>query len=231
VSSRRRSLLHSCPGAWQLTAGVTLAAALFGRLDAQDAQPVRLQATLSPDSSQNGSRAPIVRSENLLGGDSRWLAALRSGLPVRLHYRVEVWRSREGWFDVFVRQAEWDVLVRHEPLLDQYTLLTFAGASRQERRYATLDALGAALAFAYQVNVRPAEEGRYYYAASLQVSTLSDSDLDELERFLAGDLRREAQGGENLGDALGRGATRFLLRLAGLPSLRLEAQSDRFVVR
>jgi hypothetical protein len=201
------------------------------QITAQEPQPVRLTVTLSPDSAPNGARAPFVRSENLLGGDSRWLAALRSGLPVRLHYRVEVWRSREGWFDIFERQAEWDVLVRHEPLLDQYTLLTFAGAARQERRYATLDALGAALAFAYQVTVRPSEEGRYYYAASLQVSTLSDSDLDELERFLAGDAQRENRGGEKLGDALGRGATRFLLRLAGLPSLRLEARSDRFVVR
>jgi hypothetical protein len=231
VSSRRRSLLHSLRGVWRLAAGVTLAASPLPRLHAQEAQPVRLLVTLSPDSSQNGARAPVVRSENLLAGDSRWLSALRSGLPVRLHYRVEVWRSREGWFDVFARQAEWDLLVRHEPLLDQYTLLTFAGASRQERRYATLDALGAALAFAYQVNVRPTEGGRYYYAASLQVSTLSDSDLDELERFLAGDLQREAKGGENLGDALGRGATRFLLRLAGLPSLRLEARSDRFEAR
>ena len=230
MSSRRCSLFHGYRRAWQLAAGVAFSAAPLQRLEAQEAHPVRLYVTLSPDSSQNGARAPIVRSESLLGGDSRWLAALRSGLPVRLHYRVEVWRSREGWFDIFVRQAEWDLLVRHEPLLDQYTLLTFAGASRQERRYATLDALGAALAFAYQVNVRPTEEGRYYYAASLQVSTLSDSDLDELERFLAGDLRREAKGRENLGDALGRGATRFLLRLAGLPSLRLEARSDQFVV-
>jgi hypothetical protein len=144
---------------------------------------------------------------------------------------VEVWRSRDGWFDTFARQAEWDVLVQHEPLLDQYTLLTFAGAARQERRYATLDALGAALAFAYQVNVRPAEQGRYYYAASLQVSTLSDSDLDELEKFLTGDLGRRGDGGGNFGDALGREATRFLLRLAGLPSLRLEARSERFEVR
>jgi hypothetical protein len=167
----------------------------------------------------------------MLAGNNRWLSALRSGLPVRLHYRIEVWRSRGAWFDTFERQFEWDVLVRHEPLLDQYTLLTFVGASRQERRYATLDALGAALAFAYQVNVRPQEAGRYYYAASLQVSTLSDSDLDELERFLAGDLEPAEERGENLGDALGRGATRFLLRLAGLPSLRLEARSPHFSVR
>jgi hypothetical protein len=219
-----------------LGGGACLVAAMLSavpgkRLDAQAAAVVRLHVTLTPDSTSGGARAPVVRSENLLAGDSRWLTALRSGLPVRMHYRVEVWRSREGWFDTFTRQAEWDLLVRHEPLLDQYTLLTFAGANRQERRYATLDALGAALAFAYQINIRPADEGRYYYAASLQVSTLSDSDLDELERFLAGNGARTARGSENLGDALGRGATRFLLRLAGLPSLRLEARSEQFSVR
>jgi hypothetical protein len=218
-------------GGWAVALSTLIAGAAAHPLPAQDAQGVRLRVALAQDSTPSGARAPIVRSENLLGGNSRWLAALRSGLPVRLHYRVEVWRSREGWFDTFARQAEWDVLVRHEPLLDQYTLLTFVGAARQERRYATLDALGAALAFAYQVNVRPNEEGRYYYAASLQVSTLSDSDLDELERFLAGDLGRATEGEEDLGDALGRGATRFLLRLAGLPSLRLEARSERFSVR
>jgi hypothetical protein len=214
-----------------LLLGTLLTVTLLRPLVSQDLPGVRLHITLAQDSTPSGARAPIVRSENLLGANSRWLSALRSGLPLRLHYRVEVWRSRDGWFDSYARQAEWDLLVRHEPLLDQYTLLTFVGARRQERRYATLDALGAALAFAYQVNIRPSESGRYYYAASLQVSTLSDSDLDELERFLAGDLERAADDGENLGDVLGRGATRFLLRLAGLPSLRLEAQSDRFSVR
>jgi uncharacterized protein DUF4390 len=220
VSFQRRELL--------LALGTVLGASVGQPLAAQDG--VRLLVTLAQDSTPSGARAPIVRSQNLIAGNNRWLSALRSGLPVRLHYRVEVWRSRDGWFDTFARQAEWDVLVRHEPLLDQYTLLTFVGAARQERRYATLDALGAALAFAYQVNVRPTEQGRYYYAASLQVSTLSDSDLDELERFLTGDLGRRGEGG-NFGDALGREATRFLLRLAGLPSLRLEARSERFEVR
>jgi hypothetical protein len=215
--------------------GCTLAIAchLVGQrpLAAQEPGDVRLLISLASDSSPNGSRAPIVRSENMLGPNSRWLSALRSGLPVRLHYRVEVWHSRGAWFDAFERQAEWDVLVRHEPLLDQYTLVTFVGAARQERRYATIDALGAAVAFAYQVNVRPVEPGRYYYAASLQVTTLSDSDLDELERYLGGDIGRAAERDGNLGDALGREATRFLLRLAGLPSLRLEARSAPFSVR
>ena len=210
--------------------GLLVALMPLSPLRAQSA-PIRLHVTLAQDSTPRGGRAPVVRSENLLESESRWLSALRSGLPVRLHYRVEVWRSRDGWFDDFARQVEWDLVVRHEPLLDQYTLLTIVGLRRQERRYATLDALGAALAFAYQVSMRPEEPGSYYYAASLQISTLSDSDLDELERFLAGDIEEAAEGSKGIGDAVGRGTTRFLLRLAGLPSLRLEARSPRFVVR
>jgi hypothetical protein len=217
---------------WVLAAvaAVVLATGPAPRAEAQASGAVRLTVRLAPDSTPSGSRAPIVRSENLLG-DGRWLAALRSGLPVRLHYSVEVWRSRGGWFDAFERQAEWDVVLRHEPLLDQYTVLTLVGGRAQERRYATVDALSAALAFAYQVSVRPTEPGRYYYAGSLQISTLSDSDLDELQRFLEGDLGEVAQGKEGVGDAVGRGATRFLLRLAGLPSLRLEVRSVSFEVR
>lgn len=213
-----------------MATALALAAALPRSAGAQGSQSVRLTVRLAGDSAVTGSRAPVVRSENLLG-DGRWLSALRSGLPVRLHYRVEVWRSRGGWFDAFERQAEWDVVLRHEPLLDQYTVLTLVGGRAQERRYATLDALSAALAFAYQVSVRPGQPGRYYYTASLGISTLSDSDLDELQRFLEGDIDDVAQGKEGVGDALGRGATRFLLRLAGLPSLRLEVRSTTFEVR
>jgi uncharacterized protein DUF4390 len=216
--------------AWAVAVPLALGMIRATSAVAQDTGSVSLQVSLARDSAVGGARAPIVRSMHLLG-DSRWLSALRSGLPVRLHYRVEVWRSKPGWFDGFIRQAEWDVVVRHEPLLDQYTMLTLTGGRAQERRYATLDALSAALAFSYQVNVLPADAGTYYYAASLQVSTLSDTDLDELERFLAGDLGEVARGKQSIGDAMGRGATRFLLRLAGLPSLRLEARTPQFRVR
>jgi hypothetical protein len=205
-----------------------LAVAIPGESRAQTGNSVRLEVRLTPDTAVRGARAPVVRSENLLG-DGRWLSTLRSGLPVRLHYRIEVWRSRNGWMDELTRQVYWDVVLRHEPLLDEYTMLTIFGSRVQERRYATLDALTAALAFAYQINVSPAQQGNYYYSSTLEVSTLSDDDLEELERFLDGGTTRRGEGG--LSDAVGRGATRFLLRLAGLPSLRLEARTGRFSIR
>ncbi len=156
---------------------------------------------------------------------------LHSGFPLRLHYRLELWRSRASWVDAFERQVEWDVVVRHEPLLDQYTVSRVVRARSSESRYTDLESLARALSFSYRVAVEPNSRGVYYYAATLQISTLSDSDLEELERFLEGDLGPVAGGGQNFGDAVGRGATRLLLRLAGLPSLRLETKSKEFRVR
>ena len=203
----------------------------FGRLAAQTPAPaVALRVSLSADSASTGGRVPLVRAVHVLD-DERWLSALQSGLPIRLHYRVERWRERDGWFDAFDQQVEWNAVVRHEPLLDQYTLLPVFGGRRQERRYATLDALSAALGFTYRINIVPAAPGRYYYAATLTLTTLSNSDLDDLERFLKGDLGDVAGGRETFGDALGRGATRLLLRLAGLPSVRLDGRSETFTVR
>lgn len=218
----------SCvPGARRAWAALVTAATVLAPtgLAAQATPPVQLEVRLTAPSA-SGSRAPIVQSKHLLS-DERWVAALRSGLPVRLHYRVEVWRSREGWFDNFERETQWDVVVRHEPLLDHYSVLNIVGGRGQERRFATLDALSAALGFSFQVNVQPGSPGRYYYAAKVEISTLSDSDLDELRRFLEGDPDDPAGTGK-VGDALGRGATRLLLRLAGLPTLRLEARSETF---
>ncbi|MGH7703545.1 MAG: DUF4390 domain-containing protein [Gemmatimonadales bacterium] len=218
------------PG-WALAlAGALLAAIAAPPVRAQDSTKVRLELSLAEDSSESGARQPIVRTRHLLQ-DPRWVAMLGSGFPLRLHYRTELWRSREGWFDSFGQQVEWDVVVQHEPLLDQYTVTRLTGRSRRENRYATLDALGASLGSTYRVALTPGEAGEYYYVASLQITLLSDSDLEELERFLRRDLKTNGDGEENFGSAVGRGAKRLVLKLAGLPSLSLEDRSARFEVR
>ena len=190
---------------------------------------VRIEVSYNPDTTR-ARWEPNVRVTNLLA-DDRWLNILRSGFPLRMHYRVEMWRSKSGWFDDFVREVEWDVVVRHEPLLDQYAVTTLMPGRQLENRYAGLEALGRSLGLSYRIAIRPSDPGEYYYTAVLKVSTLSDSDLDELERFLRGDLGPAASEGRDLGDALGRGATRLLLKLGGLPNLRVEGRSGKFRIR
>lgn len=175
-------------------------------------------------------QTPRVRASALLA-DGTYAGLMRSGFPLRLHFRLELWRVRANWFDQFQRDVTWDLVARHDPLTDDYVLIR-AGGGGSITRYATLEDLALALEIPYRIPLAPTGQGRFYFLCRLEVTTLNDSDLEELERWLRGDVGPAVSGGGggngNLGDALARGAQRVLIRIAGLPRLTLEARSARF---
>lgn len=204
--------------------GLLLLSGMPTAAPAQTREPVALEVTTSP-----GSHDPTVFTRNLLE-DTPWLGTLRQGLPLRLQYRLEVWRSRDAWPDDVIRSIEWTVVIRHEPLLDQFTV-TRLGPFRGPpvtRRLGTAGALAEWLkvGLSYPV-LTPKDAGRYYYAASLSVATLSDSDLDKFERVLRGEL----DPGSSESGGIAERARRLVLQLAGLPTATLSDQSDQFEVR
>jgi len=216
------------PGRLLLTACLLLLAAR--PLASQGAKGVQLVVSLVPDPTRKAGVLPEARVAGLLQ-DERWSSALLSGLPLRLHYRLELWRSRGSWFDASVRSVEWDVVVQREPLLDQYAVTTVLLGRTRQQRYPDLDALGGAIGVSYRISVRAEGKGDYYYAATLQVSTLSDQDLDEMDRVLRGDPESDGASSGDLGDAVGRAARRMVLRVAGLPLMRVEGKSATFEVK
>ncbi|HWA56043.1 MAG TPA: DUF4390 domain-containing protein [Gemmatimonadales bacterium] len=190
---------------------------------------VQLAVELRSDTSGRTKHA-VVHTDALLD-DPRVAPMLASGFPVRLHYRLQIYRSRGSWFDAFVRQTEWDLVIRHEPLLDQYQVAEVFRNAQRAYRYAGREALMAGLAIPREVRVGPREPGEYYYVVSLEVSTLSDSDIKELEQFLSGEVAPAATGNEPLGSAFTNAIRRALLSVAGLPSVRKEARTGKFSVR
>jgi hypothetical protein len=205
-----------------------LVGALAPALAAQE-PVVQLAVELRSDTGGRTKHA-VVHTDGLLD-DPRVAPMLASGFPVRLHYRLQIYRSRGSWFDAFVRQTEWDLVIRHEPLLDQYQVAEVFRNAQRAYRYAGRDALVAGLAIPREVRVGPREPGEYYYIVSLEVSTLSDSDIRELEQFLSGEVAPAATGNEPLGSAFSNAIRRALLSVAGLPSVRKEARTDKFTVR
>lgn len=170
------------------------------------------------------SEVPRVQSTALLA-DGRFVALMRSGFPLRLHYRLEMWRVRASWFDQFQREVSWDAVARHDPLADDFVLIRTGGSTS---RYATPEELTRALEIPYTIQLRPPGGGRFYFICRLEVSTLNDTDLQELSRWLRGDVGPAVSGEGNFGEALVRGAQRVLVRIAGLPRQRLEARSPTF---
>jgi hypothetical protein len=180
-----------------------------------DAQGPVLTVTLQ-------SEIPRVQTTGLLS-DGKFVDLMRSGFPLRLHYRLELWRGRSGWFDQLVSQYSWDAVARHDPLVDDFVLIQTGG---RVTRYAAADELEHALEIPYKVALRPRGTGRFYFLCRLEVTTLNDSDVEELTRWLRGDVSPAVSGDGNLGSALSRGAQRLLVRIAGLPRLTLEARSE-----
>jgi len=159
--------------------------------------------------------------------DGKFVGLMRSGFPLRLHYRLELWRSRSGWFDQYISEAPWDAVARHDPLADDFVLIRTGG---RVTRYGTPEDLERALDLPYRVNLKVNGSGNFYFLCRLDLTTLNDTDLEELTRWLRGDVTPAVSGG-NLGGALARGAQRLLVRIAGLPRLTLEARSETFNVQ
>jgi hypothetical protein len=165
-----------------------------------------------------------VQATRLLD-DGRFLDLMRSGFPLRLHFRLDLWRMRSGWFDRFITGVEWDAVARHDPLAEEFILIRTGGTVT---RYNTTEDLATALAVPYRVSIDPRGDGRFYLMGRLEVTTLNDTDLEELTRWLKGDVTPAVSGRESFGDALAHGAQRALVRIAGLPTLTLEGRSDVF---
>ena len=151
--------------------------------------------------------------------------AARAGVPLRLRVRVELWE--DGWTDDLVATETLSAVIVFDPLAQQF-LVRGRSAEAPARRFSTYADARAAVEVDYPMQIRPSEEGRYYYLGMLQVETLSLTDLEELERWLQGELQPAVSGDESIGDALGAGAKRLVIRLLNLPARHLEARTPRF---
>lgn len=205
--------------------GLRVIALLLGAALPAAAQAPSLSVTL-----QDG--VPRIQASSLLT-DGKFVALLRSGFPLRLHYRLELWRTRANWFDEHVSETSWDLVARYDPIADDFVLARSGGSTR---RYATADGLAQGLGIPFKVTLSPksATGTRFYYLCRLEVSTLNDTDLQEIERWLKGEVSPAVSGKGDLGDAMVRGAQRILVRIAGLPRLTLEGRSpemDRKALR
>jgi hypothetical protein len=166
---------------------------------------------------------PVVRVGPVLR-EQQIEQAARSGLPVRVRVRIELWRDR--LFDQLVDSASWSTVIAYEPLGDQFFVR--AGANSGARRFDSFVRARSAVETDYAPPIRPRDPGRYYYTTTLQIETLSVSDLEELERWLQGELQPAVSGQRSVPGALGQGAKRLMLRLLDLPQRRIDARTDRF---
>ncbi len=206
-----------------IAARLAIALALAGALcapvsaTAQAPPPLEVQADAG-----NGFRALIQLRDVVNEGALR--DAVRSGIPLRLRCRVELWHDRR-FFDELTGSQSWSAVLFFEPLEETFALREPGAALR---RFPSYEAAAAYLQRSYPLALRPPRSGAYYYTARVDVETLSLSDLQELEHWLRGELRPAVGGESSVSSALADGVRRLFVRVLGMPSRRFEARSSRF---
>ncbi|MDQ6888380.1 MAG: hypothetical protein M3068_13995 [Gemmatimonadota bacterium] len=204
-------------------ASAVLAAPLAGQRDAH------VDITL-PAAAQRVSDPPYVRGTQLLSS-GRLRELLLSGFPARMHYRLELW-SAEGWlFNTLKSKTEWDVLVSYSALERRYTVARIAADhATLLGSFDDLRSVDEVIEQPFQPALRPpGRRGeRFYYSATLDVELLSVNDLDELQRWLSGELQPAVQGRKSAGTAIGRGVGTLFTRLLGGERRHYEARSSKF---
>jgi hypothetical protein len=171
---------------------------------------------------------PSIRALDILA-DGQTRDLLRNGFPARLHFRIELWHTG-GIFNSLDGTREWDVIARYDPLSKRFRAarlidddVTVLGDFEQ------FPALTTALATPFAVPLVPRRAGgRYYYNAVVDVEMLSLGDLDEVERWLRGELRPAVRGQRNPGGVIGRGLRTLFVRLLGAERRHYEARSKTF---
>lgn len=185
-------------------------------LHARTQRPLTVMVT----GAANGWR-PVVRMNGVLR-DRALRDALASGLPLRFRFRTELWQK--GTFDRLVAAEEAAVALVRDPLGEGYSLET----GRSARGFDSLDEVEAAIPATWNTVLRPQGEGRFYYLVTLDIETLSLSDMEELRRWLRGDARPAVEGRAPVSQAVGRGVRRAVVRLLGLPTRHYEVRTPAF---
>ena len=181
-----------------------------------------------PDRALLASEGPMIRSSSLIT-DGATHDLLRNGFPARLHYTMERWTTG-GWFDDIAAEAQWDVLVRYDALGKVFQVYRIVGRRTVSLgTYATIAEADAALGAPFTAPIRlPKRSQGGYYSLVLDIEALSLTELDEVERWLRGELKPAVRGQKNAGTAVGRGVKTVVVRLLGGERRRYEARSPTF---
>jgi hypothetical protein len=205
-----------------LAVGALLSASTLG---AQ--KPVRIDVVLPPETVW-ADEPPAVSSSGLLA-DGSMRDLLSNGFPARLHYRLERWTSGR-WFDDLKATFDWDVIVKYDVLGKKYQVVRVVNKKVESLgEFSGTDEAGNAAEGPYRPAIQLPKKGqRGYYNLLLDVETLSLSDLDEVERWLRGELKPAVSGKKNPGTALGRGVRTLVVRLLGGEKRHYEARTGKF---
>jgi hypothetical protein len=230
-----------------LTGCVVLGAALAGTARGQQ-PPFRLPSASFADTVVCGGdgemriaelqvrhRAPSLVADLAIAHllSDAFAAQLRDGVPATIFIDIELWRSRNAWFDRFEVSRSLIFRLQYDIWEQAYAISAFADGDKLEQIYASLDEArtllcrqeGIAL-----VDLAALEPGKdYYLVATAALKPMTLEDVTELESWLSGELtQRRGRGFGILG--LPKQLFGVILNLTGLRDQNASVRTSTFTL-
>jgi len=195
------------------------------------ARPARAQGKVEivlPAKEALATQGPSIRTTRIVTAPHT-AELIRNGFPARLHYKLERWSAGQFVNDL-KSQNEWEVIVEFDALNKEFRVVR-ATADRAVLvgAYDSLATADSAVAADYRPRIGLPKPGeRSYYRLALTVEAMSLSDLDEVRRWLRGELRPAVRGRRNPGTAVTSGVRTLFVRILGGERLRYDANTGVF---
>ncbi len=215
-----------------LRAAVTLLflATAGSTLHAQKEKDPTLAITL-PAADQLAKSGPLVMATNMLSSPHA-REPLAAGFPARFHFLVTLW-SEGRLTNAVERRAEYDVLVRYIAMEKKYEVVQLVNdlPPFSLGKFDHVEDAERAVARPTRAPIVAFKSKKhFYYRVTLDVQVLGASDLDEVNRWLKGELEPAIHGERNPGTALTRSIRMLASRLLGGDSREFEAETAEFQV-
>lgn len=160
------------------------------------------------------------------------IAYINKGVPVSFEYRLELWREKEGWFDVQAAGADISIKVRYDTWEKQYSVVQTSKALTIENE---LDGERETIDLLRSTNMQTLElndtSGVYYLYGSLTIRTMSFSNYKEVESWLKGgvsDVKKPQL--QDAPDRVGEFVFNMAMKMSGLKDIVREFGSGRFTI-
>jgi hypothetical protein len=144
-----------------------------------------------------------------------------------MHFKLELWRKGSVFGDDLDGRTEWDMLVSYDPTRQSFNVIRRLENQFEDfGGFSSIAAADGQIARPFRVPLKASQSGHYYYNLTVEVRTLTETDLVALQQFLRGTPQATSKPLSWLGKSVGK----LLSRVLGGDTRRYAEQSGVFGV-
>ena len=133
-----------------------------------------------------GQEDPLIVTSSLLADSHTRDLLVNGAFPERMHFKLELWR-KDGVFNDLDGRTEWDMLVSYDPTQKVFNVVRQLENQFEDfGGFSSIAAADGQIARPFRVPLRASQSGHYYYNLTVEVRTLTETDLAALQQFLRG---------------------------------------------